>query len=160
VPTAPGIWSGRCVGTTDGDTIRVLHDGREERIRLNAIDAPESHQAFGTKAKQFTSQLVFGQIVTVERVDTDRYGRTVANVYTADGGSVNEALVAAGFAWWYRQYAPGNTRLEPSKRKRGKRAPACGQTPTLRHRGTSGMEARRALRRLLGKVGSRPPATR
>ena len=43
--------------------------------------------------------------------DTDRYGRLVGTVRTSEGRNLNEALVAAGLAWWYRRYAPGNTRL-------------------------------------------------
>ena len=113
-PSAPAArsWTGKCVGVTDGDTIRVLHDGREEKIRLSGIDAPEKAQALGQRAKQATSALVFGQVVTVVRHDTDRYGRTVADVVTAEGRNVNRELVSAGMAWWYRQYAPGDRDLE------------------------------------------------
>ena len=39
---------------TDGDTITVVHDGKPEKIRLYGIDTPESKQAFGTGAKNFT----------------------------------------------------------------------------------------------------------
>ena len=44
-------FSGKVVGITDGDTIRVIHDGAAERIRLWGIDCPESKRAFGTRAK-------------------------------------------------------------------------------------------------------------
>ena len=57
------VWadfSGRVVGVTDGDTIKVLHNGKAEKIRLHGIDCPEKAQPFGTKAKQFTSEMVFG----------------------------------------------------------------------------------------------------
>jgi len=47
------------IGILDGDTIEVLHDNRRERIRLSGIDCPEKGQAYGTKAKQATSGLVF-----------------------------------------------------------------------------------------------------
>ena len=63
------------VGVTDGDTITVLHEGKGEKIRLYGIDTPEKDQAFGKKAKQFTSQMVYGKTVEVETKDTDRYGR-------------------------------------------------------------------------------------
>ena len=53
------------VGISDGDTITVLHNGKGERIRLHGIDCPEKRQAFGNRAKQFTSTLVFGKAVTV-----------------------------------------------------------------------------------------------
>jgi endonuclease YncB( thermonuclease family) len=48
-----------------GDTLEVLHDQRPERIRLNGIDCPEKGQAFGNRAKQAASALVFGKVVTV-----------------------------------------------------------------------------------------------
>jgi endonuclease YncB( thermonuclease family) len=56
----------------DGDTIIVLRDKEQVRIRLNGIDCPEGGQAFAKKAKQFTSDIVFGKIVEVGGVDTLR----------------------------------------------------------------------------------------
>jgi endonuclease YncB( thermonuclease family) len=102
----PGLswaWSGKVVGVTDGDTITVLHAGRGERIRLFGIDCPEKRQAFGTRAKQATSALVFGKVAEVEPVDQDRYGRTVALV-TVGATLVNEELVRQGLAWVYARY--------------------------------------------------------
>ncbi len=96
-------WQGMVVGISDEDTITVLHDGKGEKIRLYGIDTPEDHQAFGKKAKQFTSGMVYGKTVEVETKDTDRYGRSVALIYI-DGQSLNEALVKNGFAWVYRKY--------------------------------------------------------
>jgi len=105
-------WEGQVVSVIDGDTIEVMHDGRAERIRLHGIDCPESGQAFGTRAKQFCSQAAFGKTVGVQPVDTDQYGRTVAEVYLPQGGSLNHGLVAAGLAWWYQQYAPADQTLK------------------------------------------------
>jgi endonuclease YncB( thermonuclease family) len=96
-------WHGMVVGISDGDTITVLHEGKGEKIRLCGIDTPEDHQAFGKRAKQFTSQMVYGKTVEVETKDTDRYGRSVALIFI-DGQSLNEALVKNGFAWVYRKY--------------------------------------------------------
>ncbi len=73
-------FTGRVVGVADGDTITVLHKGKGERIRLHGIDCPEKRQAFGKRAKQFTSTLVSGKTVTVHVLDRDRYGRTVGEV--------------------------------------------------------------------------------
>jgi endonuclease YncB( thermonuclease family) len=98
-------FSGKVVGITDGDTISVLHDRRAEKIRLDGIDCPESHQAFGTKAKHFTSELTFGKTVTVKVKEKDKYGRTVGEVILQDGRSVNRELVQSGLAWWYRKYS-------------------------------------------------------
>ena len=98
-------FSGRVVGVSDGDTIKVMHNGRAEKIRLHGIDCPEKAQPFGTRAKQFTSEMVFGKTVTLHVTDTDKYGRTVADVILPDGRSLNRELVAAGLAWWYRKYS-------------------------------------------------------
>jgi endonuclease YncB( thermonuclease family) len=74
----------KVVGVTDGDSITVLHDGRQEQIRLWGIDCPEKRRDFRTKAKQLTSTLVFSNVVEIEPVTKDRYGRTVAFVKVAD----------------------------------------------------------------------------
>ena len=98
-------WQGEVVGITDGDSIKVMHNGKAERIRLYGIDTPEMRQAYGKRAKQFTSSQVFRRTVQVEPVVTDRYGRTVAMVYLQNRAiSLNEAIVKAGFAWVYRKY--------------------------------------------------------
>jgi len=54
-------FTGRVVGVIDGDSIRVMHDGKAEQIRLNGIDCPEKKQPAGTRAKQFTSGEVLGR---------------------------------------------------------------------------------------------------
>jgi hypothetical protein len=41
-------------------TLEVLHNNHAERIRLSGIDCPENGQPFGKRAKQATSELVFG----------------------------------------------------------------------------------------------------
>jgi micrococcal nuclease len=69
----------------DGDTIEVLHNKKRERIRLNGIDCPENGQAFGTRAKQAISVLIFGKEVTVHTHGKDRYGRSIADVLLPDG---------------------------------------------------------------------------
>ena len=80
LPCLSWAWSGKVVGVADGDTITVLRDKEQVRIRFYGIDCPEGGQAFGKKAKQFTSDMVFGKEVEVEPVDMDRYGRTVGLV--------------------------------------------------------------------------------
>ena len=56
-------FTAKCVGVTDGDTITVLVGTEQMKIRLEGIDTPETGQDFATKAKQFTSSLVFGKHV-------------------------------------------------------------------------------------------------
>ncbi len=104
-------FTGKVVGVTDGDTITVMHNLVGEKVRLNGIDCPERRQAFGNRAKQAASELVFGKTVTVQVVDYDRYKRTVGNVVLSDGLVLNEELVRAGMCWWYRRYALDDERL-------------------------------------------------
>ena len=102
--------SGKVVGVSDGDTIKVLAPGKKlVKIRLYGVDSPESKQAYGQKAKQFTSDLVFAKTVRAEVKDTDKYGRTVAKVFFKDGPTereLNLELAKAGFAWWFSHFAP------------------------------------------------------
>ena len=65
MPALLWAWKGKVVGVADGDMITVMHDGKGEKIRLYGIDCPEKKQAFGNKAKQFTSDKVLGKQVEV-----------------------------------------------------------------------------------------------
>jgi len=103
LPALSWAWSGKVIGIADGDTISVLRDKEQVRIRLYGIDCPERGQAFSKKAKQFTSKMVFGKTVEVDHIDTDRYGRIVALV-RLDGLLINAALVQEGLAWVYNFY--------------------------------------------------------
>jgi micrococcal nuclease len=122
--SAQDEFRGKVVGVTDGDTIKVLRRGRQVRVRLSGIDCPEKRQAFGSRAKRYTSDLVFAKEVTVKVRDIDRYKRIVGEVVLKDGTNLNHALVRAGLAWWYRRYAPEDRTLErlekdARKNKRG-----------------------------------------
>ena len=98
-------YQAKVIGIPDGDTVKVLHEGTQIRIRLYGIDTPEKSQEFGNKAKQFTADRVFGKTVKVIPIDTDRYGRTVVLVQLLDDiVTLNEALVRQGYAWVYRKY--------------------------------------------------------
>ena len=57
---------GKVVGVSDGDTITILtKDNIQIKVRFELIDCHEKKQAFGQKAKQFTSDMSFGKIVTL-----------------------------------------------------------------------------------------------
>ena len=72
--------SGPVTHVLDGDTIEVLHNSHAERIRLSGIDCPEKGQAYGQKAKQTASALVFGKEVKLQIFGKYRYRRTIAIV--------------------------------------------------------------------------------
>src|SRR5271157_2734981 len=62
--TSPAVadFAGKVVGVSDGDTITVLRDRTQVRIRLYGVDCPETGQDFGSRAKQFTSELEFCKV--------------------------------------------------------------------------------------------------
>ena len=95
------------VSVGDGDTIRVRRDSALLTVRLACIDAPETaQQPYGQQARRVLQQrLPVGQPVILEVRTTDRYGRSVAEVFS--GGNVNLAMVLAGQAFAYRQYLNG-----------------------------------------------------
>ncbi len=109
-------FEGRVVEIVDGDTVGVMHEGRAERIRLNGIDAPEKRQAFGRRSQEYLGEMIFGQTVRVVVRSKDRYGRTVADLYLGSK-NVNQEMVRAGMAWWFRKYAPHDRVLEDLEEK-------------------------------------------
>lgn len=100
----PGqAWVGEVVKVLDGDSLRVMRDGRQYELRLYGIDTPEHGQPYGDRARGFARGLLAGQEVTVAEKDVDRYRRIVALV-TCQGALVNRELVRAGLAWHYPRY--------------------------------------------------------
>jgi micrococcal nuclease len=91
------------VKIADGDTLTVLVDKRQVKIRLANIDAPERKQAFGTRSRQSLAELCWGSNATYDVQDIDRYKRVVAVVY-CDGVNVNRAQVERGMAHVYPRY--------------------------------------------------------
>jgi micrococcal nuclease len=111
LPLRGAEFTGKVISVEDGDTIVVLHGGRRETLRLNGIDCPELGQEFGTRARKFTSDLVYKKEVRVIVEGIDPYLRTLAQVVTRDGKVLNRELVRVGLAWWYRTFAPDNEDL-------------------------------------------------
>lgn len=99
---------------TDGDTFKTTNG---EKIRLLGINTPETRkdtkqaQPFGNKAKQALKKIIAGKQVRLsfDKEKKDRYGRTLAHIYTRNGLWVNAELVRLGLAHVYT-FAP-NTKL-------------------------------------------------
>lgn len=87
----------------DGDTITVSGEAKELKVRVYGIDTPESTQWYGQNAKRFTSSQLFDKTVSIDPIDTDRYGRTIALVSVGDL-VINRLLVEYGYAWVYDSY--------------------------------------------------------
>ena len=105
--TALGQTSKQVVITScyDGDTCT---SSTGEKIRLACIDTPEllgtrAEPVPAKEARDYLRELVVGRKVTIRRITTDRYGRTVAELFI-DGSNVQQQLVASGHAAIYWRY--------------------------------------------------------
>ena len=90
----------------DGDTCT---SSTGEKIRLACIDTPElrderANPIPAKAARDHLRELVVGRKVTIRRITTDRYGRTVAELFV-NGSNVQQQLVASGHASIYWRYA-------------------------------------------------------
>lgn len=96
--------TGRIVGISDGDTLTLLVDRQQYKIRIASIDAPERHQAWGDKSKLNISRLSFSQQAVADCPKVDRWDRQICKV-TVKGVDIGLEQVKDGMAWWYRKYA-------------------------------------------------------
>ena len=88
----------------DGDTITVrvdlgFHTHRIERLRLARIDAWEvrgEERPAGLIARDWLRTQILGKDIEVETSKTGKYGRYIAEVFTLDGGCLNDAIVSNG----------------------------------------------------------------
>ena len=106
---ASTLWLGVVTHVSDGDTlwVRPLGGGTTHKLRLQGIDAPERCQLWGLQATTALHVLLLSQVVQVQSLGHDTYGRTLAHVFY-QGVDVGGWLVANGLAWSYRfQGQPG-----------------------------------------------------
>jgi len=92
----------------DGDTLIVhryaapgliIHG---ERVRVEGINAPELHEASGTKARDFAADKAPpGTLVWLVAKNPDKYGRFLAKVFLPDGSNFSDLMIAAGYARSY-----------------------------------------------------------
>jgi micrococcal nuclease len=105
----PSATAGRAladvVRVVDGDTIDVVMDGVEYRVRYIGINTPETVdprkpvECYGREASQRNRELVEGQTVELEKdvSETDQYDRLLRYVWL-NGDMVNAILVGEGYA--------------------------------------------------------------
>jgi micrococcal nuclease len=97
----------------DGDTIQVrLSSGKEEKIRLIGVDAPETDsedpetrlKAFFSK--RFAFKFLYKKQVKIEYdwEKRDTYERLLAYIWTEDGTFFNEFVIKKGFAAAYTRF--------------------------------------------------------
>ena len=91
----------------DGDSFAL----GGERIRLHGIDTPELNQVCsngwrpGPLARDVLAALIDAQNIRCERVDRDRFLRTVARCFLDDGSDIGARMVASGWAWAFTRYS-------------------------------------------------------
>jgi micrococcal nuclease len=103
----------RVVRVVDGDTIKVSNG---DTLRLIGMDTPETVdprkpvQCFGVAASRRAHALLDGQSVSLEYDPSqgrlDKYGRTLAYVWMADGQLFNELMIREGYAHEYTYNTP------------------------------------------------------
>ena len=101
---------GRVVSVHDGDTLTVLVEKRQVKVRLTDIDAPELKQPFGGRSRQSLADLCFGKEASLDVRGQDRYKRTLATV-TCAGKDANAEQVRRGYAWTYTRFARADSPL-------------------------------------------------
>jgi ATP-dependent hsl protease ATP-binding subunit hslU len=110
--------SGQVIKISDGDTITILQNKTQIKVRLFGIDAPELKQPYGKKSKQFLANLIAGEVVEVDENGKDRYKRTIGTIYL-NGADINAQMVANGYAWAYRKFSKKYTVQESRAKKQG-----------------------------------------
>ncbi|MBP7309862.1 MAG: thermonuclease family protein [Candidatus Cloacimonetes bacterium] len=113
--------SGKVVKVSDGDTFIVVQNKREYKIRLDGVDCPEARQAYGKRAKQFTSAQIYNRQVRVSYKKKDQYGRYLGTVYYGGGKNLNHEILKAGMAWHYKHYNQDKTLSNLETMARNKR---------------------------------------
>lgn len=99
---------------SDGDTLTVNMNGKNESVRMIGIDTPETHrpnspvQCYGPAASAFTKNLVGTSKVRLEsdsqNTNRDRYDRLLRYVYLPDGRLVQEEVIKGGYGFAYTQF--------------------------------------------------------
>lgn len=109
------------VKVIDGDTIKIIYDGKEQNVRYLLIDTPETNhprlgkQPFGDEAKARNKQLIESGKLEIEfdiGERFDKYDRLLAYIYV-DGKSVQKILLSEGLARVAYVYPPNTRHLDP-----------------------------------------------
>lgn len=98
----------RVSNIVDGDTIDVIINGEQKRIRLIGVDTPEVYggaECFGREASSATADMLLGELVLLEADDSqgdlDKYDRLLRFVFLPDGTNFGEWLIENGYATEY-----------------------------------------------------------
>jgi len=121
IPFVPPINNGYCIKVYDGDTITIASKLPYPEsclyrfsVRLNGIDCPEIKSLNKTEkecaqiARDELSKLILNKIVILKNVETEKYGRILADVYL-DDLHLNKYMLEKRLAVLY----DGGTKISP-----------------------------------------------
>lgn len=88
----------------DGDSVIARIQGKQTKIRLACIDAPEIGQApHGRIARNTLIGLLPSHSkIKVQPIYHDQYGRLIANIFTLGGVDIAEELIRLGLVFVYK----------------------------------------------------------
>lgn len=97
------VWTGWVSWVMDGDTVLVVRPNHQEpvKLRLDALDAPETCQSGGAAARDAMIALALRKPVQVQLLGHDSYGRDIGRL-SVDGVDLGAEMVRSGMAWAYR----------------------------------------------------------
>jgi micrococcal nuclease len=100
----------------DGDTISVLMNGKNEKIRILGINTPETVdprrrvECFGREASDHAKSILTNQSVKLEadpsQDDKDKYGRLLRYVFLLNGTDYGLEMIRSGYAYEYTYDIP------------------------------------------------------
>jgi endonuclease YncB( thermonuclease family) len=108
------------VRVVDGDSLIVLADRQELRVRLKEIDAPELKQSFGKRSRQSLADMCAAKRARVVWTEKDRNGRLLARVWCS-GIDANAEQVRRGMAWVFDRYVKDRSLYPLQERARAQR---------------------------------------
>ena len=107
------------VRVVDGDSIECDFKGRQVRVRLYGIDAPELKQPDGPEAADALSVILHQyEPLMMEVKDKDHYGRLIGLLYRYLGkseDSVNLRMVRNGHAYAFTRFGGSETGLRDAE---------------------------------------------
>ena len=73
----------KVINIIDGNNITCITENEKQtKVKLYQINAPENNQAYGQRAKQALTDMIFGKTVRIEKMGLDRYKRTLGVIMT------------------------------------------------------------------------------
>jgi micrococcal nuclease len=115
------ILTAKVIGIKDGDTVEVIDKQNNiVTLRLAEVDCPEKKQPFGTKAKQFTSDLVYLKTIKYIVTNKDRYGRYIAKIYF-ENKYLSAEIIKKGMGWQYKKYSTSKELAKFEQQARSKK---------------------------------------